>query len=89
MIPLPVIVFNANNYLKDQTIKIGSMADQKYLERLAQGLNKIILKETTRYFLFILTNYQRIRNQPTFAYAEIFGHKNKILTMYDSPSVYI
>ena len=45
---------------------------------------KLMPKEQTRNFLFIQINYQITRNRPTFASAKIFGHKKKILTMYDS-----
>ena len=63
--------------------KIGSMVAQNNLLDLHKDEKKIIPKEPTHYFLFILINYQRTRNQPIFASAKKFDHKNNILIVYD------
>ena len=69
--------------------KNGSMSAQNNFQDLHKDTKKIIPKEPTHYFLLLQINYQRIRNQPFFASAQIFGHKKKILTLYYSPSAEI
>ena len=61
------------------------MAAQNNLQDLHKDAKKNNTKGTNTLFLFIQTNYQRTRNQPTFASAQIFDHKKKILTVNDSP----
>ena len=61
------------------------MSAQNNLQDLHKDEKYIIPNYPTRYFLFNQINYQRIRNQPTFASTQIFDHKNKILALYNSP----
>ena len=71
--------------MKGSDEKIGSLVAQKNFQDLHKDTKKIIPKEPTNYFSFIQINQQRKRNQPTFASAQFFDHKKKILTVYDSP----
>ena len=75
--------------MKGSDEKIGSMAAQNNLQDLHKDAKNIIPKEPTHYFLFAQINYQRIRNQHTFASAQIFDHKKKILNMHNSLSAEI
>ena len=68
----------------DQTSNTGSMDAQNILQDLHKDVKNTIPKEPTRYPSFTQTNYQRTRNQPTFASGQIFEHTKKILTVYDS-----
>ena len=65
------------------------MTSQKNFQDLQKDAKSMIPKEPTRNFLFTQINYQIIRNQPTFTYAQNFYHKKNILTVYDSPSAKI
>ena len=65
--------------------KIGWMVAQNNLQDFHKYTKNILPKDSTHYFLFIKINYQRTRNQPTFASARIYDQKKNILTMYDSP----
>ena len=71
--------------MKGADQKIGSTAAQNNLQDLHKDTKENIPKESTLYFLPILTNYQIIRNRPIFTYVPSFDHKKKIITMYDSP----
>ena len=55
----------------------------KEFARLAQGRKKYKSIGTKKLFLFIQNNEQITKNQPTFASAHIFDHRNNILTIYN------
>ena len=61
------------------------MVAKNKLQDLQKDAKYIIPNEPTHYFLFIQINDQRTRNQPTFTSTQIFEHKKKILTVYNSP----